>query len=69
MPIVTINILEGRDKEKKKQLIRNVTQTIVDTLQVPADSVRVILQDMPVDNYGIAGLPVMEYRANQEKKK
>ncbi len=68
MPIVTIHLLEGRDKEKKKNLIKNVTTAIVDTLGVPVESVRIILQDMPTDNYGIAGLPVMEYRSRKNVK-
>ncbi|MGE5341769.1 MAG: 2-hydroxymuconate tautomerase [Candidatus Omnitrophota bacterium] len=65
MPIVTIRILEGRDKEIKKKLIGNVTQAIVQTLDAPPESVRVIIEDMPNENYGIAGLPVLEYRAQK----
>lgn len=61
MPIVTIHLLEGRDKEKKKALIKNVSEAIVNTLDVPLDSVRVILQEMSHDHFGIGGLPVQEY--------
>jgi 4-oxalocrotonate tautomerase len=65
MPIITVQMLEGRDKEKKKELIKNVTEIVVETLEVMPESVRVILQEMPVDNYGVAGLPVMEYRLSK----
>ncbi|HLP59713.1 MAG TPA: 2-hydroxymuconate tautomerase [Candidatus Deferrimicrobium sp.] len=65
MPIVTIHLLKGRDKEKRRELIRNVTAAITETLDVPSDNVRVILNEMENDNYGVAGLPIMEYR--QEK--
>jgi len=65
MPIITVHMLEGRDKEKKKKLIKNVTDTVVETLEMPPESVRVILQEMPVENYGVAGLPVMEYRLSK----
>jgi 4-oxalocrotonate tautomerase len=68
MPIVTINILEGRDTEKKKELIKNVSASVIETLEVPPESVRVIINEMPVEHYGIAGLPVMEYRARKSKK-
>jgi len=63
MPIVTINILEGRTKEQKTNLIKNVSTAVIETLTVPSESVRVIINEMPFENYGIAGLPVLEYRA------
>lgn len=62
MPIVTIHLLKGRGKEKKKELIKNVTNAITETLDVADDSVRVILEEMDNENYGVAGLPIMEYR-------
>ena len=71
MPIVTIHMLEGRNKEKKKELIQNVTDTVTKTLQMHPESVRVILEEMSYDNYGVAGLPIMEYRLKkaEENKK
>jgi 4-oxalocrotonate tautomerase len=68
MPIVTIHLLEGRDKEKKRNLIKNVSQSVIDSLECPPESVRVILQEMSPDHYGIAGLPVMEYRVQKGKR-
>ncbi len=72
MPIVTIQMLEGRDKDKKRELITKVTDVVKETLEMPIESVRVILQEMNYDNYGVAGLPVKEYRvkkAREHKKK
>jgi 4-oxalocrotonate tautomerase len=65
MPIVTINILEGRTKEQKTNLIKNVSSAVMETLGAPPESVRVIINEMPFDHYGIAGLPVLEYRAGR----
>lgn len=36
MPIVTINMLAGRDINKKRELVKNITQTVCDTLGSPA---------------------------------
>jgi 4-oxalocrotonate tautomerase len=71
MPIVNIHLLKGRDKEKKKELIRNVTDAVTGTLEVPGESVRVILSEIENEDYGAAGLPIMEYRLKkaEEKKK
>lgn len=67
MPIVTIHLLKGRDKEKRRELIKNVTDAVIQTLDVAGDSVRVILDEMEHENYGVAGLPIMEYRLEKEK--
>ncbi|MBR5429830.1 MAG: 2-hydroxymuconate tautomerase family protein [Firmicutes bacterium] len=48
MPIVQIHLLEGRSDEKKEALIANVTQTIHETIDAPLDSIRVILEEMPL---------------------
>lgn len=65
MPIVTIHLLKGRDKEKRKELIKNVTDAITKTLGVAEESVRVILNEMENENFGVAGLPIMEYRSKK----
>jgi 2-oxo-3-hexenedioate decarboxylase len=55
MPIAQIHILEGRDEEKKERLIAEVTQAIQRALDVPIETIRVILSEMPKAHYGIAG--------------
>jgi 4-oxalocrotonate tautomerase len=68
MPIVTINMLEGRDRGIKKDLIKSVTGAITATLRVPDESVRVIINEMPFENYGVAGLPIREYREKKNSR-
>ncbi|GAB0170888.1 2-hydroxymuconate tautomerase [Lysinibacillus sp. CTST325] len=55
MPIVQIQLLEGRSVEQKKKIIQEVTATIVQTAQVPKDSVRVILIEVPPIHWGTGG--------------
>jgi len=66
MPVVMIHLLEGRNQDKKKRLMAEVTEAVCRTLDVPADSVRVILRDVAADDWAVAGLPIREYL---EKKK
>jgi 4-oxalocrotonate tautomerase len=56
MPIANLMILEGRAPEVKQALIRGVTNAIVDSLQVKPESVRVILQEIPPQHWGIGGV-------------
>ena len=62
MPICVIHLMEGRDDAKKARAIAAVTQALVDSLEVKAESVRVILQEVPKQHWGIAGKPVGEPR-------
>lgn len=55
MPIATINILEGRSEEKKERLIQMVTQAIHESLDAPHESIRIIINEMPKQHYGIGG--------------
>lgn len=55
MPIVEVTLKEGRNKEKKAELIRNVTDTVVNTLGVQPQQVRVLLREIPGSHWGIAG--------------
>jgi 4-oxalocrotonate tautomerase len=58
MPIVQIDMIAGRTPEKKEQLIKKVTDAIVEALQVPADKVHIILHDIPKENIGDGGVPL-----------
>jgi 4-oxalocrotonate tautomerase len=60
MPIVQIDMLEGRDVEKKRRLIRMVTDAVCEALEARPESVRVIIREIAPDHYGIAGVPASE---------
>ena len=58
MPIVQISMIAGRTPEKKELLIKKVTDAIVEALQIPADKVRIILNEVPKENLGYGGIPL-----------
>ena len=55
MPIVNINLIEGRTLEQKRALVKEVTEAICRTVNVTPDHVRIILQDMAKHDYAVAG--------------
>jgi 4-oxalocrotonate tautomerase len=55
MPIVNINLIEGRTLEQKRELVAAVTEAICKTVNVTPDHVRIILQDMAKHDYAVAG--------------
>jgi 4-oxalocrotonate tautomerase len=62
MPIVNIQILEGRTPEKVKSLIASVTDTVSKELDAPKERIRVLVTEIPSTHWGIAGVPASESR-------
>lgn len=60
MPVINIQIIQGRSAEKVKEVIQNVTETISVTLDVPKERVRVIVTEVPKTHWGIGGTPVSD---------
>ncbi len=69
MPYVNIRITrEGATPEQKAALIGGVTDLLVQVLgKNPATTV-VTIDEVDLDNWGIGGLPVLDYRAAQAAK-
>jgi 4-oxalocrotonate tautomerase len=55
MPVLQIHLIEGRDMEKKKRLVKNVTQAVCESLDVEPEQVRIILSETARENYAVAG--------------
>ena len=60
MPIITIQMMEGRPNEKIAELIHNVTNTVSETLDAPKESIRVLVTEIPKTHWGKAGKPVAD---------
>lgn len=57
MPIVRIGMWAGRDATTKEKLIQNVTKAVCDTVRCPPEAVTVVIDDVPKENWGVAGKP------------
>lgn len=67
MPIVQIQMLEGRTQEQKREIIAEMTETLSRVSGAPKESIRIIIQEIAHDDWGIAGMTMKEYRAQQNK--
>jgi 4-oxalocrotonate tautomerase len=55
MPFIQINILKGRSPEKKEKLISEVTNIVANVLEAPVQSVRIMINELEPEHWGIAG--------------
>lgn len=65
MPIVTIQLAKRArpvTRAQKKALAQGVTQLLVDTLGKKPESVTVLLQELPADNWAEGGELVSDLR-------
>jgi len=60
MPIIHVNMYEGRSLELKKKLVVAMTDAVVKSLDVKPDAVRIILHDIPKHNIAVAGVLASE---------
>lgn len=56
MPFAQIYMIEGRTSEQKKAVIEKVTAALVEAVGAPKETVRVWIQEVPKDSWGIAGV-------------
>ncbi len=66
MPYVNIKVTrEGVTPEQKAQLIEGTTRLLVDVLGKSPATTFVVVEEVPLENWGVGGLPVAEWRARQ----
>lgn len=56
MPLVHIDLIEGRNEDQLRGLVKDVTDAIVKNTGAPAEHVHVVLNEMKKNNYSVAGI-------------
>ena len=63
MPYVNVRITkEGATQEQKAEVIRRMTQVLVDVLNKNPETTVVVIDEVEADNWGIGGITVTERR-------
>ncbi|NUF98042.1 4-oxalocrotonate tautomerase [Lactobacillus mellis] len=56
MPLVHIELIEGRSPEQLKQLVQDVTDVITKNTGAPKEHVHIVLNEMQKDHYAVGGV-------------
>lgn len=62
MPFINIKMTPGATAEKKAELIKRVTQLVVDLLGKNPDTTHVVIEEVATDNWGVAGETITSRR-------
>jgi 4-oxalocrotonate tautomerase len=68
MPIIQLNIAEGRTVAQKTAAMAAITEAVVRTLDVRPEQVRIQINEVSPENFSIAG-ETMAMRAARESAK
>ncbi len=55
MPMLNVQILQGHSAAKKTDLLKKLTQSVLDSIGAPLASIRVVLQEIPPEHVIVAG--------------
>lgn len=71
MPYVNIRITRegGTTPAQKAALIRGVTDLLLDVLAKPPATTFVVIDEVELENWGVGGLPVPEYRRHRAERR
>ncbi len=69
MPIVQIHLNSGRNIDKKRKLVDEVTKAICNSLDVAPEKVRIILSEMALENFAEAGVLAKDLQISSDIKK
>ena len=64
MAVISVTIIEGRDRETKENLMAGLTEAVVCALGAKPEQVRVIIHEVKDGAYSVGGRPVFLHGAN-----
>lgn len=70
MPLIHVDLMEGRSPERIADMIRAVSEAAAGALDAPIGAVRVVVNELRPHQYGIGGRPwpeVLEERRAAEE--
>jgi 4-oxalocrotonate tautomerase len=60
MPIIHVNMYEGKTIDQKRKLVVAMTEAVVKSLDTKPETVRIIIHDIPKHNLAVAGVLASE---------
>ena len=55
MPVITVQMLQGRSVDQKRALAKELTEAMVRAIGTKAEAINVVIQELPRENWATAG--------------
>lgn len=56
MPIIQVKMLEGRSQEQKEELVRQITEVLINVADAKREAVTVIIEEHSSKSYAVGGV-------------
>jgi 4-oxalocrotonate tautomerase len=66
MPYINVRILAGATAEEKSAVIEGITDVMVKVLGKNPESTHIVIDEVPLENWGVKGKSVAEQRKQQD---
>jgi 4-oxalocrotonate tautomerase len=63
MPYINVQITKGATRQDKARIVREMTDTLVNTLGKKPEHIHIVIDEVEDENWGYAGMLTDEYRA------
>ncbi len=68
MPMIRVELIEGRTTEQKRNLAKALTDSFIETCGGKPESVQVVIQEVSADDWATAGVLMSDRIAAAENK-
>lgn len=62
MPLIEVTLVEGRSHDQLRSLITGLTDAVVQTVEAPRESVRVVVREVPPTHWAAGDVTIAERR-------
>ena len=60
MPIINVNMMEGRTDEQKEALIKAVAEAVMESIGAPEENIRVLINEYPKIHWGLGTITALK---------
>lgn len=65
MPYVNVQITAGATKEQKAQLVKDITNSLVNVMNKKPEHIHIVIQEIEEENWGYEGVLTDEWKKQQ----
>jgi 4-oxalocrotonate tautomerase len=67
VPLVEVTLVEGRSPDQLRSLVHELHEAVVRAVDAPAESVRIVLREVPATHWSAGDVTIAERRARQQE--
>ena len=69
MPYINVQITKGATREQKSKLVKEMTNTLVETLHKKPEHIHIVIQEISEEDWGFEGMLTDDWKKRQSSHK